>query len=349
MATRAFYSAALVVIRLGASPRQRAIVISGNESGGLDLQDASQDVVEGNYVGTNSSSDEAVPNSNGGFILIGESDNAIGGLVLTDGSDNTVGGTVAAAANVISGNQALVSEWPMRPRTSWKGTRLAQTRRGTKLCRILAMAWTLVEEATTRSAASTRLRNVISGNQGDGYGIGMADETGDVVEGNVIGTDSSGDEALPNTGDGLDLGGGSDNTIGGTDAATANVMISGNQGAGIVMDDETQDVVEGNYVGPSSSGDEAIPNSDGGLILTDEGTTPSVAQSRPPRMSFPGTKTMGSACTAKSRMPVEGNFIGTEVSGNGALPNTLSGLSLSGGSDNTIGGTAAAGATSSPE
>ena len=60
------------------------------------------------------------------------------------------------------------------------------------------------------------------------YGIDIEGDERDVVEGNFIGTDVSGDEALPNTLSGVSLSGGSPNTIGGTIAAAAN-LISGNQ------------------------------------------------------------------------------------------------------------------------
>ncbi len=73
---------------------------------------------------------------------------------------------------------------------------------------------------------------MISGNdKGDGVFIGGADTTGNVVEGNYIGTDSTGgtdDLSLPNEFAGVGIYSGAvDNTIGGTGAGTLNV-ISGN-------------------------------------------------------------------------------------------------------------------------
>ena len=104
--------------------------------------------------------------------------------------------------------------------------------------------------------------NLVSGN-GTGLNFG-AGATGNVVRGNLIGTDASGTTALSNTKEGILLGAGaSNNTIGGTTPAERNI-ISGNIQHGVHIrnqgGDPTGNVVQGNYIGTDITGTIALPN-----------------------------------------------------------------------------------------
>jgi hypothetical protein len=75
---------------IGGTVAQARNVISANTTAGIVSVDGEgSDTVQGNYIGTNSAGNAAVPNGVG--------------IILT-GGNNTIGGTVAAARNVISGN-----------------------------------------------------------------------------------------------------------------------------------------------------------------------------------------------------------------------------------------------------
>ena len=104
------------------------------------------------------------------------------------------------------------------------------------------------------------------------------------MEGNFIGTDRTGTKAVPNGGGGIgEYNSSSSNTIGGTSAGARNV-ISGNTGYGISMAGETNDVIEGNYIGVDATGNVALPNSGVGVsILATQPATPSAAPRPPPR------------------------------------------------------------------
>ena len=77
-------------------------------------------------------------------------------------------------------------------------------------------------------------RNIVSGNQQTGVNLQNATATGNVVQGNYIGTQRGGQAALPNAGGvgGIQIfNGASGNTIGGTVAGAGNV-VAGNTGNG---------------------------------------------------------------------------------------------------------------------
>ena len=156
------------------------------------------------------------------------------------------------------------------------------------------------------------------------------------MEGNFIGTNSSGDAALPNSGDGLVLSDGSGNTIGGTVAAAANV-ISGNSGEGVDLQQESQDILQGNFIGTNVNGTSAVGNGESGVVIsggsdiTLGGTTASA------RNVISGNTGSGVALEGDQNL-VLGNFIGTDVNGTSALGNGSGVVVYS--ASNTIGGTA---------
>ena len=69
---------------------------------------------------------------------------------------------------------------------------------------------------------------------GSGIVLFGSNATSNLVQGNYIGTDLSGTKAVPNVSDGVEIIDASNNTIGGTTAATRNV-ISGNGASGILI------------------------------------------------------------------------------------------------------------------
>jgi hypothetical protein len=187
-------------------------------------------------------------------------------------------------------------------------------------------------------------RNIISGN-GNSSSVLYLDEggirdrgTGDTVQGNFIGTDVSGKIALGNGGQGVTGGGsgvavyGNNATIGGTAPGAGN-LISGNQsgiGAG------GSGVIEGNLIGTDVSGTSALGNSEGiraGNPMTIGGnsiTNPAA------RNVISGNGTGIDDQSSSSLTLIEGNYIGTDITGTKSISNG-SGVWLNGG--DTLGGT----------
>ena len=113
-------------------------------------------------------------------------------------------------------------------------------------------------------------RNLISGNVEGGLfmggGFSGAPANSMRVQGNYIGTDRSGKEDLGNEGVGLDIEDATGTTVGGTTAATRNV-ISGNSSVGVHLISGSGSRVVGNRIGTTASGTTALGNGLGGVLI----------------------------------------------------------------------------------
>ena len=111
--------------------------------------------------------------------------------------------------------------------------------------------------------------NVISGNLG--HGIQMINTPSNTIQGNLIGTNASGDAAIANARNGIYVtAASSTNTIiGGTEQGEGN-LISGNGWNGIeVAFFNTGAMIQGNTIGADITGDLGIPNTLNGVKLLD--------------------------------------------------------------------------------
>ena len=258
----------------------RGLVINQVNSIGVSLFGSSttNNVVACNFIGTDITGTIDLGNGGPGIL-------ASGGA-----SDNTIGGTEAGAGNLISGNDVI-------------GVRLS------------------------------------------GEGV-----TGNMVQGNFIGIDVTGTVALSNAFDGVAIeNGASDNVIGGTTAAARNV-ISGNSNYGVRIDDDgsTGNVIQGNFIGTDVSGTQGIHNGWDGVRIeggADDNVVGGTASGSGNLISGNGDPGGGSGYGVALAGPgstgnvVQGNFIGTDVTGTVALGNRLSGMILIQVTNSIIGGT----------
>jgi CSLREA domain-containing protein len=186
--------------------------------------------------------------------------------------------------------------------------------------------------------------NVISGNNSYGVVISGSGATGNVVEGNYIGTDKDGTADLGNTYDGVLIIGAPTNAIGGTVAGAGNV-ISGNDGNGgveISGSTATGNTVEGNYIGTDVTGAVALGNATNGVFINGApsntiGGTVAGARNVISGNAF-GVRIDGSGTTGNLLV---GNYIGTDANGTADLGNTYDGVDVLSAPGNTIGGLAA--------
>ena len=190
-------------------------------------------------------------------------------------------------------------------------------------------------------------RNVISGNSNYGVFITGVAATGNLVEGNYIGTDVAGAADVGNGGEGARIeSGASNNTIGGAAAGAGNV-ISGNDGDGIEIQGTgtSGNTVAGNIIGLNAAGTTALANTFNGILIAlgaDGNVIGGTAAGA--RNVISGNTTNGVRIdgAGSSGNIVEGNYIGTDVTGALDRGNSGDGVRIANGATaNTIGGSAA--------
>lgn len=184
--------------------------------------------------------------------------------------------------------------------------------------------------------------NLISGNN---FGIFLsgAGTTGNEVQGNLIGTDETGDAALGNVIAIAMRSGTSGNTIGGSAAGAGNV-ISGNTGVGIEITNagSTGNVIAGNLIGTNSSGTAALANVGHAVRIHAGADSNTVGGSTASERNVivaaaPNTAVVLAAVDSNV---VKGNYIGTDINGTTPLGAGQRGVWITTGSvNNTIGGT----------
>ena len=190
-------------------------------------------------------------------------------------------------------------------------------------------------------------RNLISGAS---IGVDLSGGTGFVVAGNLIGTDITGTRAIPNTTWGIEVG--HDGfLIGGTSEVARNV-VSGNKGFGGIgitdVGNGPGGKVQGNFIGVDVSGTRPLGNSGYGIGRGVTGST--TTQNILIGGTEPGARNiisanggsgiiLSNAGTAAAAATVQGNYIGTDVTGMLDLGNGGNGISIRGPGPQ-IGGTA---------
>src|SRR5262249_28640787 len=185
----------------------------------------------------------------------------------------------------------------------------------------------------------------ISGNGAQGiyvFGPGSS-STANVLQGNYVGTDVTGTQALGNT-IGVTIDSSSDNTVGGTQAGAGH-LLSGNTVLGMdVFGSAARNLLQGNLIGTDVTGTIALGNRVGGLTLdlgSNNNTVGGTASGSRNVISGNGNAGILISAFRTSNNVVQGNYVGTDVSGTQALGNQTGVVIRQGAGDNVIGGTAA--------
>ncbi len=313
-------------------------VISANGEHGILSHGGADNVIQGNFIGTDAT----------GAIALGNGRNGI-----SDGGTRTlIGGAEPGAGNVISGNGLI--PFPKHGRgvdvigdlgARVQGNLIGTDATGTRALPNLGTGLTLDDgTGALVGGTSAGARNVISGNAG---GIGIFGASGNVVQGNFIGTDISGARPLGNQGTGIVIGLGGGNIVGGTAAGSGNV-ISANRDQGIFIAG-SDNTVRGNFIGTDATGTVGLANGFDGVFVS--GPTDNLGQPTGPAAA---NNTLGDNVISANAggvhfefaetNVVQGNLIGTDVTGTVALGNKTFGVFTGARSTgNLIGGSTAAG------
>jgi parallel beta-helix repeat protein len=323
---------------VGSGAADEGNVISGNTLNGVYINFASNNSVQGNYIGVDAT----------GLAPLG---NEQDGVRIDEGTDNIIGGINPGEENVISGNWSdgvsIVGATSLGNRI--EGNIIGLNKDADAKIGNLDDGVDITDAANNFIGGSVLgAGNIISGNNEDGIKIEGPIATDNQILGNIIGTNLNSDADLGNTGDGVKIElGASGNIIGGPGANERNI-ISGNDGPDsdgieIVGIATASNVIQGNYIGVDITGTAPLGNSDDGIVIidspdniiggsgTDEGNV--LSGNADEGISIEGVGSTGNI--------VQGNLIGSNAAGDGSVANLDDGLSIiAGASLNVIGGTA---------
>ena len=312
-------------------------------SGGYGIDVYSQNnIIQSNYIGLKPDGTTLNPNQ-WGVYFYNSGNNTFGGT--GDYEENVVSGNYSggvtfdgleSANNIVQGNLLGTDATGLLPR----GNRFN--------LQLLNAPNNIIGGNTTEA------RNILSGGvnsqsadvDGTGISITGVNSINNTIIGNYIGTDITGTQAMPNARAGiLLLFGASNNNIGGEETGEGN-LISGNGFYGIYLqggagiNPVASNSIKGNYIGVDVTGNSALPNSRGIMMLTGEidaniigGTTPNS------KNVISGNTSAGIAIFSGENNQILGNYIGTNASGTTIIGNNT-GIDLRSG-NNSVGGQAA--------
>ncbi len=240
------------------------------------------------------------------------------------GSSSLIGGSTAGQGNVISSNYFGVLSENGASAVTVTGNFIGTDPSGTSA---RANTWGINNYTGSVTYAEIS-NNLISGNSDDGIffdsGDTVSGSSGDlVISGNYIGVNRAGTSALANGGDGIafDSSNVTGVTIGGTSASDRNI-ISGNTGAGLSIINSSDIDIFGNYVGLNASGTGAVGNSGIGIYTSGANSLNigNGASSGRNVIAGNGNRAIQPRGTF-SNLTIDGNYIGTDSTGNTALTN----------------------------
>jgi hypothetical protein len=330
--TNAGASANGLVINAGSST-VRGLVINRFSNNGVSVQTGGGNIIEGNFIGTDTS----------GTTDMG---NTFNGVLVTSAPTSRIGGSAPTQRNIISGNNLIgVSVTGVNSNgTVIQGNYIGTARFGAAALGNSFQGVLIRCPGATVGGTNPGAGNVISGNGSSANGsfgleiIGV-EATGNLVSGNLIGTNATGTSALPNHA-GIQLANVNSNTIGGTTAAARNI-ISGNTTSALLLNEAPGNTIQGNFIGTDISGTANLGNGGGIIVVGTSDNDRFGGTTASERNVISGNNGDAIVITNASGTRVQGNFIGTQVNGTSALGNGGRGVVVQGtANNNMIGGIA---------
>ncbi len=335
----------------GPTAAERNIISNNGESGiWIGTVNAVGNIVEGNYIGTDKSGTLARPN-------------ALYGMIVSSGIDTRIGGSATGAGNLISGNQVggiLVERRNLGDVITGnkiQGNIIGLNANGNAILANLGSGIILNNVVGTLvgtngdGSLDQNERNIISGNTGDGVQVIGTGSQSNIVAGNYVGTDISGNIDLGNGLSGVAVFAGAKNSRVGTDGSldafndNERNVLSGNNlmGAYVGHTNTSGTVVAGNYIGTNASGTAIVGNSwegirvELGAVTTRIGTDGNGVADISERNLVSGNARDGILVmnTGTDSTVVAGNFVGTDVNGVLDLGNAFAGIAVHSGATNT--------------
>ncbi len=322
--------------RIGGSSVAERNVISGNSTGIWVFGSSSGAKIEGNFIGASASGSGAVPNTGSGVWLNSSGSQTIGGAVSAPAQSTAA---CDDACNVISANGVngvLIEDGTVTVSGNYVGIDLAGT--GT-LAQPVGISLGEDAQGVTIGGTSAARRNVIAGNTSTGVRISGAEVSGNKVEGNYIGIGPDGTTGQGNGTFGVSVGGdAADNTIGGATAGARNVISAAGQFGVVISGAGEGNKVEGNYIGTDAGGTLPRPSTNAGLrVIATNGTTIGGSAAGAGNV-ISGNGQYGVEIFSGDENSVLGNYLGPDATGLSAPGSQDTGVLISKGSGNQIGG-----------
>jgi CSLREA domain-containing protein len=303
--------------------------------------------IGGNFIGTDVTGMLAAPHPSG----------VASGIIINGGTDHVIGGSDEGDRNVISGHrdvgihicgQARIPfEVCQTGKVTIQGNYIGVNKDGDAAVAGppggVGVLWDQNPGPGTLIVGGDGAGegNVISGNQVEG--LHVRGISGAEIVGNLIGTDSEGNDAVPN---GTGISGGQM-----TNPLIAGNVISGNGGIGLALGSTEGTVIQGNMIGVGADGLEPIPNTAAQTCAEPFSFVPAVQlHEATAHAQIGGTRPSerniisGNTCVGiviagvgtDTPNVIAGNYIGVDQNGE-ALPNGGTGI-FAGGLGNVIGG-----------
>jgi titin len=232
----------------GSVPEARNVI-----GGGVEIREATatNNVIQGNYIGTNAAGTAALGNGTGDaiFLLRAGSTTVKNNVLVGSGGVNIAGNGGGAAVNVVQGNYIgtnAAGSAHLPPSLSAGGGVFIQSSNNHII-----------------GGPGAGEGNVISGFS---RGVHINGGSNNLVQGNRIGTDATGTAAIPN-----DVGITIVNTAFSGTTATQNQIvgnvISGNGSVGVNISGADENMIQGNLIGVDATNSAALPNLSHGVQL----------------------------------------------------------------------------------
>ena len=307
-------------------------VISGNNHYGAEIQGATSqnNIVSGNYIGTDVTGLSAIGNTNGGFSFWGS------------GSGNRL------TNNIVSGNGGLGILVGSAASGSWiQGNYVGLGMDGSTSVGNAGFG-VYVTGASTNTLIGTNgdgsndaaEGNVISSNAA-GIVLDASGTSNTLIYANYIGTDWTGLLARGNSGDGINISSGAtSNYVGGT-GVRRNVIAANGQD-GVQIDGEATDgnFIQNNFIGVGADGSTVLGNGGDGIYISGGADNTTIGGNGLGNVIM-GNRYVGIEIDgASTGTVITGNYIGINVAGTTVSGNGQNGILLENSAANTtIGGT----------
>ncbi|MBI3653397.1 MAG: HYR domain-containing protein [Acidobacteria bacterium] len=285
-----FNSATNINNTIGGTAAAARNVIAGHLASGVTIMDsASGNLIQNNFIGTDVTGLVAIANADSNVAIFS--------------ANNTVGGTVSGARNLLSGStqNGVLLQGNLATGNQVQGNFIGTNINGTAAL-ANALNGVLLDGAVgnTIGGTTTAARNLISGNAQHGLAITQNAANNQVLN-NFIGTTSSGASGLPNTFEGVQIGGSAaNNFIGAGPPINLGNVIAFNGVSGVRVNGGTGNRVQLNSI---------FSNTGLGINLADDGVTPNdagdVDTGPNNRQNFPlltAAETDGSATAVKGTL-----------------------------------------------